>query len=385
MILWDDSTSPYRRTAAVGMAILIALFADLRPCPAQVDPPAEAGGRGEDIREEGFREKDAGDDETDYMKPTSVGIRMTPQIAGAMGKRFSEGMKERYDLDADQVEAVGEVITRRLMRFSHENEASGQAMFEMMMATMIEHDGRFPRETAQEFAQLAVPFVPKLQRFVTDCASDIGHEMGVGQRLKFTGDLTAAAAGITVFQNRMKRWQEGRVGDNANPFWDPADDDPSKAGPEPSDPNETPELRRARLDADRWMQWRLDIDGDWNRYVQQAAEYYAFDEAQRAAAEAVLKDCRGRLTAIKSDDWQDRVRKNRVARSLIRHVRDERTGGPWLFALEMEFNRLEQPLTDLDRELKKRIDGIPNSDQRAAARQAVRELLAERGMKDPPI
>jgi hypothetical protein len=35
--------------------------------------------------------------------------------------------------------------------------------------------------------------------------------MTVTQRLKYTADVGVFAAGLLVFENRMKRWEEGKV------------------------------------------------------------------------------------------------------------------------------------------------------------------------------
>ena len=323
-------------------------------------------------------------DPSEYMRPTELGIRLTPQIAEAMTKRFVERMSERYDLDGQQAEAIQEIMTRRIMLFSHQNEETGQQMIEFMMATMIEYDGRFTPEAGKEFARMAKPLIPNLKQLFAKMGADIGNEMTLKQRLKFTGDMTAAAAGVTVFESRMKRWEEGKIAEGANPFWDPADDDPSKAERAPKDPNEHPDHRRARIDAERWIEWRLRVDEDGDSYGAQAIEYYQFDEKQVASAEAILKDCKDRAARIKTKEWRQEIKENRIARALIRRA-DERSRGPSIFALEAEFNRLQKPLLDLDEELKKRIDVLPDSKQRATARQTVRQMLVDRGMKEPPL
>lgn len=323
-------------------------------------------------------------DPSEYMRPTEHGIRLTPQIAEAMSKRFVQGMTSRYDLDGPQADAIQEIFTRRIMLFSHQNEKTGQEMIEFMMATMIENDGRFTPEAGKEFARMAKPLIPNLKQLFAKVGADIGKEMTLTQRLKFTGDMTAAAAGVTVFESRMKRWEEGKIPEGANPFWDPADNDPSKAVPAPKNPDEHPDHRRARIDAERWIEWRLRVDEEWDAYVTQAIEYYQFDEKQVASAEAILKDCKDRAGRIKTKEWRQQIKENRIARELIRRA-DDRSRGPSLFALEAEFNRLQKPLFDLDEELKKRIDGLPDSKQRATARQTVRQMLVDRGMKEPPL
>ncbi len=323
--------------------------------------------------------------DADSSKPTDVGIRLTPRIAEAMGKRFTREMTARYGLDDEQAKAIEGVFARRIMTFANRNAERGRDMIELMTAAMIENDGRFDAETARRFATMSKPLIPELKGFFTDLGRDLGQEMTVTQRLKLTADMTAAAAGVTVFETRMNRWSEGKVGDNANPFFDPADNDPSRAEPLPEDPNEHPDHRRARMDAERWMDWQLRVEEDWEEYVQNAVEYYHLNDKQKTSAQAILKECRDRLSSIRTTQWKDAVKNNRIARSLVRRSGDDTARRPWMFALDMEYERLRRPLEQLDEELKKRIDDLPDSSQRAAAREAMRKYLEERGLTRPPV
>lgn len=321
----------------------------------------------------------------DVMQPTRLGIRMTPQIAGAMSKRFAEQMVNRYELSDGQAEAVRQIITERIMTFAHENEALGQQMFEFMMANMIEYDGRFPREKAQEFGKLAQPFAPRLKELMTQTTAEIGREMTLSQKLKFTADVTGAAAGITVFEERMKRWAKGDVGDGANPFWDPAENDPDGASTAPEDPNEHPDHREARREVERWDLWEMNLDEGWEKYIERAAAFYGFTDAQRTGAEAILKQCRQRADAIRTPEWQARLKEIRIAQHLIRRADDDLDQSVARFLMEEAHQRLRRPLTDLSKEFEKRINDLADSAQRAAAKEKVRRFLTERGIKEPPI
>lgn len=332
------------------------------------------------------QEDRAAPDDADFMKPTSLGIRLTPELAGAMSKRFVQEMVIQYELGSDQAEVITGLMTRSIMRFAHQNEKTGQQMIEFMMTTMLENDNRFSKEAAQEFARMSRPLIPNLQEFFTKLGADIGQEMSLGQRMKFTADMAAAAAGITIFEARMKRWEEGKIGPNANPFWDPADKDPSLAHEVVvEDPNEHPSHRRARLEVERWTEWELRLDDQWGEYIKQAAQYYEFDEAQNSAAESILKQCRERAAAIKTPEWMAMMKQNRIAKRLARMSEADLRQGPVVFALDRDYNRYRKPLLDLDEEFKKRIDEIPDSKQRAAAQRTARKFLADRGMKQPPI
>jgi len=319
----------------------------------------------------------------DVMKPTLVGVRFTPRIAEAMSRKFIEQMTPKYDLDDQQAEKIQDIMRRRLLKFAQDNAERGRDMIELMMATMIENDGRFPREQAQEFARLAQPFVPKLREFFTQTSGEIGQQMTLRQRMKFTGDVSVAAAGLTIFENRMKRWEEGRIGDFANPFFDPADNDPAKAQPTPQDPGEHADHKRARLQVEIGER-DTKLDEQWEGYVNQAVAFYALDERQTAAARAILKDCQDRARALKTPQWKESVKQNRIARRLTRMSVEQFADGPWIYSLDREYRKLRQPLVDLDEELKRRIEELPTSEQRAAAREKVRQALAKRGLKQLP-
>ncbi len=317
------------------------------------------------------------------LKPTEIGVRFTPKMARAIGKNMSAQMKHRYDLDDEQVSAIGEIFSTRFMAFARENAEQSRTLIETMIETGIDYQGGFPKEAAQAFGKQAMPLMPVLKKLFVDTGADVGKEMTLSQRLKLTGDMTAATAALLVFENRMKRWEEGKVGENANPFWDSADSDPSKAESEPEDPDEHPEHRRARRIAERQIKYEVDLDKRWGDYVERAVAYYELTEAQQNSADAVLKDCQKRAVQLKTPEWRTALVRNRIARQLSWRLGADISRGPWMFSLEAEYTRLRKPLTELDEELKRRIENLPTSAQRAAARETVRKALSEKGLEGP--
>jgi len=315
----------------------------------------------------------------DITRPTERGIRFTPEFARSIGQVFAKHLRGRYDLDDDQVEPIEKAFERELMTFAHRNEETGQAMIELMMAEMIANEGQFSRDAAMRFGELGSALAPKLKKLMKDLAGAIGHEMTLSQRMKFSADMAAAGAGIGFFEKRMKQWKEGEIPEFV--YFRGFEEDSAPEDQVAEDAGETRELREARRSAERTMRWELDIDERWGDYVDRAIAYYKFDDAQANAARAVLKDCQDRVQAYKSEEWQKRVKENRVARQLARRISgDWRRQDPWIFKLESEYERLKRPIEDLDSELKRRIEEIPDSTQRAAAEAKMRERLAEEGL-----
>jgi hypothetical protein len=313
--------------------------------------------------------------EPEEAMPTTLGVRFTPELANAMSKRFTDGMRIRYELDDTQVSEIRATMSRGLLRFAHENAESSRDLVELMMANMMENDGRLSPEAAKKFAIISKPLTTNLQKFFTESAGEIGKKMSLKQRLEFTGDVAKAAAGLTIFQSRMNRWEEGKIGQFANPFFDSTESGGPEASSQPVDPSESPELRSAKANAEFAVQRQVASDDQWERYVERAIEYYALNEKQSNAAKGILQECKQRAKSIRTEQWTKDLRDNRLRQQLARRFSPDYFNSPVMFALDEEFERLRQPLSDLERELKKRIESLPTSEQRAAAQDRLKRML----------
>lgn len=317
-------------------------------------------------------------------KPTEIGIRFTPEMARAISRKFIEQMKPRYDLDDKQADEIAPIIQRHLMRFAHENAELGRDMLETMVAGTIENDGRFNKDDAKRFAKLANKFMPKFREFMTQSSAEIAMKMTVTQRLKYTGDLTVFAAGLLTFENRMKKWEEGKIGEYAYPFFDPPGAKNAENDPEPIDPRENAQHRKARKQVESWIGWQINKDDRWQEYLDRSSKYYGYSDAQLTAAKSILKDCRDRAAKIKTPQWRQAAKENQILQQLSYGTSDEVAKGPWMASLEEAFKKMLRPLDDLDAEFKRRLDGLPDSTQRARARETVRKALAPKGIAQLP-
>ncbi len=320
------------------------------------------------------------------LRPTELGVRFTPAMAKGISAAFVREMSREYELNETQSEAIREIIATRLMKTIQKNARAGRDSIELMMETVIAHEGRFPKEEAQKFATTVKPLIPAFQELCIDASAEIGKKLSVTQRLKFTADMAKATAGLAIFENRMKRWEEGKVSDGANPFWDPADENPEAASQPDADPDEPPEHRRARQQVEGYMRWQVDLDEQWENYLNQAQSYFGFDEPQVNACQAILKDCRDRVKAVKTPPWRDAVKENRIAWQLTWQAGGTTFAqGPWMHQLDAAYEKLLKPVRDLDEELKRRIDAIPTSVQRAKAMERARKAFAEKGLDKLPV
>jgi len=361
------------------LGIALAWFAaGARPALAQgpdADPPAA---------EEPATTEEASEpikDEKIEMKATEFGIRFTPELANAMSKQFVRAMKDRYSLDEGQADELRPVIAQELMRVAQRTQKNGRDVIENMVALMVENDGRIPKENQTEFAMSMKPILPEIKDFFKRTAGQVGQRMTVSQRLKFTGDMAGVTAGFGILESRMKKWEEGKHSDFGNPFFDPADREGKEATTEPEDPTENPEHRRARQNVERWIDFQINLDREWEEYVKRAIDFYKLNESQSASARAILKDMQDRAKAIKTDAWRKAIIENRIARQMSYREGAEVSQGPWMFRLENEYEQALKPMKDLDRELKSRIESLPDSKQRETALEIIRKKLDEKGAK----
>lgn len=321
------------------------------------------------------------------FQPTEVGVRFTPAIAEAMSDQFLRRMRERYELDDDQVGKIRPVMIRQFFNLANKNAKSGRDFIEYMIAASIQNEGRFSVEDGAEFARKMKPLFPALKEFFAESSAEISGHMTVGQRLKFTGDVAGVTARLVMMESRMKRWEKGEMKPGANPFFDRPVDDPERATSEPStdDPDEPPDHRRARQRVERTIESEIEVDAGWQDYVSHAIEYYNLDEAQQESARAILKECNERLGKVKTPELRAAMIENRIARQLTWQTKSEFSRGPWMHKLETEYEQMRKPLNELSMELKRRLETLPNSEQRARAEATARRALEEKGVGKSPV
>lgn len=374
-----------RRIRAFGQPMILALgwflaagsVAWAQPATPEAEPPPADEPAAADEPSESSKSKEAPVE----MKATEFGIRFTPELANAMSKQFVKAMKDRYSLDDGQADEIRPILAQELMRVATRTQKEGRDVIENLVATMVENDGRIPKEQQTAFALSMKPILPEIKSFFKRTAGEVSKRMTVSQRMKFTGDMAGVTAGFGILENRMKKWEEGKHSDFGNPFFDPADREGGEATSQPEDPTENAEHRRARQNVERWIEFQINVDREWDEYVKRAIEFYKLNESQTASANSILKDMQERAKAIKTDAWRKNIIENRIMRQMTYREGGEYSQGPWMFRLESEYEKALKPMKDLDQELKARIESLPDSKQRETALEGIRKKLNEKGAK----
>lgn len=370
---------------AVLLAALTAGFVTgATPVRAQSDAPASQPGSA--AEKSGFGPLNFEADETEVeMKPTEVGVRFTPRMAQGMAKAMAREMRGRYDLSDEQVEQAQEIISRNMMKMAQDTQKKGRDIWELFMENMIANEGAFSKEDAQKWGKLMEDFLPEMKKCMTTTASQIGKTMTLSQRLKLTAEMSAVSAGFIGFEERMKRWSKGEVADMANPFFDGgADRRKSETARDSQTAKESEDVRRARARADRRLDWEVDVESRWSSYVEAAIDYFKLSETQATSARAILKECLERAKAVKTPEWQERLRRNRTAAGMSGKMAKNFREGPWMWQLDREYEELLRPLQDIGKDLRNRVDELAESSQRATAAEQARAQLAKSGLEMPP-
>lgn len=370
--------------SAFALAALVGVRSPARADDAPAaDPPPAAPSSAEPAAAED--EQSLGTAATDnLLRPTELGVRMTPRMAQAISGQFTKEMKTQYDLNPAQAEKIKKIIAVRIMTLANTHGQVGRDAIEQMMAVMIENEGRFNEKSGAEFARLVKPLIPVVKEATGEASREISRVMTIKQRLEFTRDVAAFSAGVVVFENRMKKWEQGELAPGSNPFFEYGTGDDDMASSQPADPTESEMLRTARTQTEYYLRWQANRELGWEQYIRQATDYFKFDNAQRRAARAILDDCRQRAKQVKTAEWTQRVKDAYFMQYFAWQLPDPYNGGPWSRKVQNDLDEAMQPLTDLENELKRRVDELPTTQQREAAQERAREQIAKSSRRKPP-
>jgi len=146
---------------------------------------------------------------------------------------------------------------------------------------------------------------------------------------------------------------------------------------------DTEEKRNPALEnAERFANWQLEQIGpaQWAAFLAGVKYFFKFDEQQSARGRELLEDYRRQAKVVMTDDWNRRVRRNRVQLNLLGwHMRDQPVR-PWRHHLERKYEETIKPIKELGRAFRAKVLALATDEQREAALGEVREKAQEHGM-----
>lgn len=324
-------------------------------------------------------------DRDDESRMTDYGVRFTPEMARGFARLWMKGFAaRRYDMDEEAVEEATELAARRFMEAAHKLDDEGyrevlEEMVNRMVRSEVEQDpseninGIHP-DVGQAMGEGLLPMLPRFREALNGIARDVRPMLAPGQQLKFAGDMMAFQTAIDSFEKTMERWSEGDVRPGEDPFIG------RTASNEKDEEGRTRAYRQARKEAEKAINsGRWD---KWEEYVEEAKQFYNLDYSQASTADSILRECLDRVQAVvQSDYWRSRMFRNRFWSQISKELRVDGRH-PMARHLASHYSQMFDPIVDIERDLKRRIDAIPTQVQRQQAEERVLETLVGKGYRE---
>ncbi len=318
----------------------------------------------------------------DSLHPVELKFTVQPDVARNIAREYREMLKARYELSDEQADRIESALTRRLLSEAPHNQPLIQTIMEATVTSMLTRQGSWSPDVAKDFGHRIQPELPAMRKALAYFVDDIRGEMNAGQKLRFTADFAAFSVGYASFEKRMKNWSEGRVGDNPGLFWE--DQTENLPTTRPDGTVESKEMAAARRSAAQMVKWQLNRTDFWKTYSDNAAAYYHFTDAQKNAAQAILKECLERAKPYQTGERSRELEHNNLIQQLSYTTNDPTIqSGPFMSELWDRNTELTRPINSLDTEFKARIRELAFAEQIAAAERNVYEKLEKKGYKKP--
>ena len=286
--------------------------------------------------------------------PALEGLWPSAKLMHSMLVRWADDASARYELDDAQRAKVREAVVQRWTGFLNENRATLQPLanefFELRMSPEPP-----PKEAVQAWAKRAAPVLAQFREQINEGTEEFGRVLNPLQRAKFELENLQVGVGLRVAEQKLKNWQEGNF--EPREFWIP---------PRAERRRQREERRRAAAGGEAVKPEAAPVETDqvvlelqaWDKYVEEFVRIYDLDEAQRTTARSCLTELKRRAL-----DHRDR-RREEIAR-LEERIQNNRGTDEELAEIKKQLLELYGPIDDLFKELKRRIETIPTTEQRA--------------------
>ena len=299
------------------------------------------------------------------------GIWPTQKLLSSILARWAERTAKGYDLDEETRKEFREKSVKRWTEFLTQRRGEIQPLLneflEMRMALAPPS-----KEQVKKWASRVGPVFEKVRAQVSETQDDFRALLDPMQRAAFELDVLKMSAGMAFAEQKLKKWNSGAF--ETDDFWQP----PAPRSAE--DRRERRRLRRERRAAAVEVH-PVEHDEDqilielsaWEQYVVDFVVEFALDEGQRTAALSCLSE-------IKQRALEHRNLRRREIDKLERRIMDADGTQAELEHLTEQLVELYGPIDALFKELKARLNQIPNREQRAHAAR----LRTERAKASAP-
>jgi len=321
-------------------------------------------------------------DTDNALHPVELKLTIEPSVAKSIAHQYRESLKQRYELSDQQADHIESALARRLLAEAPHHKELIQTLMNATVVSMLTRQGQWSPDVAKDFGRRIQPQLPAMRKALGYFVDDIRGELTAGQKLRFAADFAAFSVGYASFEQRMKKWSDGKVGDNPGLFWEDQSEELPTTRPDGT--VESKEMAAARRDAAQMVKWQLCRTDFWKTYADNAAAYYRFTDAQKSAAQAILKECLERAKPFQTAERTRELEQNDLVQQLT-YTTDDPTiqNGPFMTSLRDRSAELARPLDNLDAEFKLRIRELAFAEQIAAAENRAYEKLEKKGYRKP--
>lgn len=284
------------------------------------------------------------------------GLWPSPKLMESILIRWVDRVSEPYELDDAQRARVHEGAVKRWQPFFEANRMELQPLVNQFLEMRM---GLQPptQESVQNWAENIEPLFRKFRNEFLEGAHDFREVLNPSQRLKFEVNQAKASIGLQFAAQTMMRWKNGEY--EEGDLWRPTRRYRQGQQKRDSQQSDTSAIKFGEQSTKPVDQIALEVDA-WEKYVVDFAKTYELDRAQRLTADSVLSELRQRAI-----DHRDR-RRSDILR-LEAHIAHFFGGETELTKLKNQLVELYGPIDEMFKELTRRIESLPSSEQRTRA------------------
>jgi len=274
--------------------------------------------------------------------------------------RWAEELSRTYELDDVQRAKVREAAVQRWGTFLRENRPTLQPILNEFIEMRMELEPP-SKERVQSWAERAAPAFEQFRAELNKGTSEFREILDPVQRAKFDLEVMQFGMGLQFAENKLRNWKQGQY--EAGEFWEPVGDHRRARREERRE-------RRARAkddgaapsapDARETDQIALEL-ASWDEYVATFIRLYKLDEGQQTAVLSIVSELKNRAIAHR-DRHRDEIAE------LEKRIAGFSGSEQDLADLKTKLTQLYGPIDEMFSELKRRIEQIPTTEQRAAVK-----------------
>ena len=320
--------------------------------PATADEPGRLSRRGADD-EEGARGASA---ERALRKESSAameGLWPSQKLTRLMILRWSEEVGDQYDLSDEQLQRTQDIMVRRWTEYLGENRERIQPLVNEFIEMRMEMEPP-GEDRVKEWASRALPAFKDLRGEFDNIAEEFREVLTPLQSAKLDREMMKMNMGMRMAENKLQQWKLGDFEEYE--VWEA-----------------TQEVRRERREqrerdraAERGEMPPVEEEPDeiskevdaWKRYAEDFIRGYDLDAGQADTARSILQELIERALAHRDSRRDDIMRlERRIAAGAKSDEERE--------AIRKDLVRLYGPVDEMFQELRRRLEAIPTSEQKA--------------------